>query len=305
MKIRNFIGLIMLVSNYVHAHTAIMPTGDLPVTQIAWVSKEKVIFIGSKEPEILWIWNGSTELRVLSRNIEFACFDNKAIYSKSKDKEPVVLKGVGPAYINMLPVSKEESSKLLKHQGVCIETTTPDTLKDHILKLGSKHKIFFDFGKPDIKKTSTLAIRSLTGEIKVDTKLKVPGGTVKIQNLDFVPDSYFVYVIPSSKSDIWKMQEYLVAWNISIDGATNELHIPYGEWATNDVIDIQKTAKGYLVHSNKGLYYIDSENKGKLLISGYVDQPIVSPEGTMVSFIYRKEELSKSTLNRIEFERSN
>ena len=294
----------------------IMPLGKIKVeNQIEWLDNNRIVFTGSNpeyhEGTSVFRWNIPSQVEYIFGGIRRICLDGENLYALGKaDTNELKRFLIAPpdySTASLLERSSASSQPTFFDNRLCMERSTPKILLGRTWKNLSKTHGYLDFGPLQPTGESIIVtIVSEDGISRRNTSLILENPILPY--VVYVPhkEAYFVHNLNLTQKERqqWSDGGYLDTWFIRNDGEVATIKIPSGDWVSNQgTILILSLPKGFVIVAqgferngdpgSAGAYLIHSDGRSERLISGFVANPRVSPNGCRLAFAFQQRFDSK------------
>lgn len=294
----------------------LMPVGKIKLgDQIEWLSNDRIAFTGFNpeyhEGTSVFRWNIPSQVEYILGGVRRICLDGENLYALGKaDTNELKRFLIAPpdySTASLLEKSSASSQPTFFDNRSCMERSTPKTLLGRTWKNLSKTHGYLDFGP--IQPTGEpirVAIVSEDGISRRNTSLILENPI--LPNVVHVPnkEAYFIHNLNLTQKERqqWSDGGYLDTWFIKNDGEVETIKIPSGDWASNQgAILILPLQEGFVIVAqgferngdpgSAGAYLIHSDGSSQQLISGFVANPRISPNGCRFAFAFQQRFDSK------------
>lgn len=293
-----------------------MPSAKIKLgDQIEWLSNDRIAFTGFNpeyhEGTSVFRWNIPSQVEYILGGVRRICLDGENLYALGKaDTNELKRFLIAPpdySTASLLEKSSASSQPTFFDNRSCMERSTPKTLLGRNWKNLSKTHGYLDFGP--IQPTGEpirVDIVSEDGISRRNTSLILENPI--LPNVVHVPnkEAYFIHNLNLTQKERqqWSDGGYLDTWFIKNDGEVETIKIPSGDWASNQgAILILPLQKGFVIVAqgferngdpgSAGAYLIHSDGSSQQLISGFVANPRISPNGCRFAFAFQQRFDSK------------
>jgi len=206
-------------------------------------------------------------------------------------------------------ISNEEEKGKIHSDFRCSTATIPnrpEQLNGHGLQALRAGDGIIDYG------TSETQIKLLNDDFSLRKNLSITKKDISLPILLYVPfkNSYFIYNLSSNAEELalWKEKGFKLAYYLKTNGEIETIKVPSGPWLENGggSKQIFPVAGGLVVTSNgfdldktghqdplkpgpAGAYFLEKNGTVTKLLTGFVGEISVSPDGCKISFNFRKD----------------
>lgn len=288
----------------------IMPLHNItPDEQIEWLDDQRLVFTGFSHEQLgisIFRWDMPNQVERIFENSKRFCFDRKNLYVIGRDHSKELKRFIisPPQYSSYVPLGNipADLEPSFFDEKTCTEKKIPKALSGHVWAALNEGHGYLDFGP--LQPTGDpirLTIVGADGESRTDTSLLLKKPI--LPSVIYLPhkSTYFIQNINLSPEDRqqWRENGYIHTWMIKDNGSIDTKNIPSGKWVSDGGNIIILSAKdGFVIVSQgferngtsetAGAYYIYQDGRSQQLISGFVDNPRISPDGCKLAFAFQK-----------------
>ncbi len=287
-----------------------MPMADIKLgDQIEWLDNDRIVFTGYSrehhEGTSVFRWNIPSQVERILGGVRRICFDGENLYALAKaDTNELKRFLIAPpnfSTASVLEKSSANSKPVFFDNLLCMERSTPKILLGRVWKSLDRKHGYFDFGQlQPTGEPIRVALVSEDGISRRDTNLILVNPI--LPNVVYVPHkgAYFVHNLNLTQKERqqWSDRGYLDAWFIKHDGEVETIKVPAGDWVSNEgTILILPLQKGFIIVAqgferngepgSAGAYLVHVDGHNERLLSGFVVNPRVSPNGCRLAFAFQ------------------
>ena len=291
-----------------------MPRADImPGKQIEWIDDRRIVFIGfpkkkdNRKSSSVFRWDTPHQVDQIFDDARKLCFDGEDVFvlGKSDKKELRRFRIAGPSYSDAILLENPSSpdGRTYTDDQQCLEKSIPNGLLGHNwVSLHERHG-YLDFGlRQESKEAIQVALVNADGKTRRDTNLVLTKSIMpNVFPAPLARGNYFIHdlnITPEERQQ-WRETGFIDAWILQDNAHVVTIKVPSGPWASNAgtilILPLQKglviVAQGFErdgTPGSAGVYRVLPDGQSAQLVSGFVDQPRISPNGCRLAFAFQQ-----------------
>ncbi|MEF8754991.1 MAG: hypothetical protein V5B60_13815 [Accumulibacter sp.] len=285
-----------------------MPKPNIvPGDYLEWLDDKRIIFTANTQrgsrANSLYRWDIPDAVTMIATATRKICFDGKILYAIGTFGQTTLqrIRLTPPDFSSytVLPSTDHDSQGTYFDDQQCLNRAIPTSLLDRSWVRLAPPDGYLDFGPIQFQSAPVrVAIVSDDGLDRRETDLLLNAPILPIVTKFLPKHAYFFHSLnftPEEKTR-WRSGGFINSWFISRDGFFESVKIPSGRWAFNDgTILIVPARSGFVIVAHgfsktgepgsAGAYYLRSQTESQQLVSGFVKNPKVSPNGCRLAFV--------------------
>lgn len=287
--------------------------GVIYPTEIHWLGNDKLLFRGSDPTKdlmksdgkkALYLWDLKGPARLLLPRSQSLCVRGNEVLVGLDDKSATQLRWLRlqrPTYRleRASELSKEEASRILRRSG-CFKANIPDYFLGRHWDRLPNGAGYLDYGRsedrPRLNQPTYYWDPGLKRRHDTGIRLHLPS-IVSIEKPAF-DKSWLIYPLSLGNAvlDRWGKNKSYRIWRLRPDFNAVPIDVPHGPWVGRNFRFLH-SRQGLIITNNDfsrnfvprqaGAYLLSAQGQSQRLERGFVEDPVVSPDGCRLAYAYQ------------------